>query len=181
MNIQDTLNNLKAIGDEVKALQAKAKKARTEAMEPFLQALADSGKVSLIVIRGYTPGFNDGEPCEHSSDFYVNIEEIANEEILGYGFEGLPFDTEWLEDIPSTKKYVAGRGYEPIVEGLMEAEKICAEHGHIWYTPDEEIISAISSVIYETIEEDFGTDYWVIFTLENGKMVRYEGHYDCGH
>lgn len=177
MNIQDTLNNLKQIGNEVQELQRKAKEARKAALEPFLEALAASGEVSIITVRGSTPAFNDGEPCEHGADFWVNVDQHSGDEIdmtddLGELFEN-------LEDhkVYNREK----RQYEEIPDALEKNRKLCAEHGHVFDKPSDEIMQAISAVIYDSIEEDFGTDYYVTFILKDGKFVRDEGDYDCGY
>ena len=61
--VGSTLADILAINTDVEALLASAAEKRKATVQPFLEALAASGEVSIIVIRGYTPGFNDGEPC----------------------------------------------------------------------------------------------------------------------
>lgn len=169
MNIQDTLNNLKAIGDEVAELQRKAKEARKAALEPFLDELAKSGTVSIITVRGYTPSFNDGEPCEHCADWLVNIQDHAAEE------RDLTGELEELFDA------LQGSSWRPTEEDKAANRVICAEHGHVYDEPSKEIMDAIQAVIFDSIEEDYPTDYYVVFTLKDGKFVRDEGDYDCGY
>lgn len=169
MNIQDTLNNLKAISDEVAELQRKAKEARKAALEPFLDELAKSGTVSIITIRGYTPSFNDGEPCEHSASFWVNIKQHAKDEIDQNGE---------LEDVFGA---LQGSSWRPTEKDKAANRAICAEHGHVYDEPSKEIIDAIAAVIFDSIEEDYSTNYYVTFTLKDGKFVREEGDYDCDY
>jgi predicted aconitase len=169
MNIQETLKNLKTIGDEVAELQRKAKEARKAALEPFLASLAESGLVSVITIRGSTPGFNDGEPCEHSADLWVNIKRHAEDEVD---------ETDELGDLFED---LIGSLWRPEPGELEENQKICANSGHVYSEPPAEIMAAISAVIFDSIEEDNGTDYYVTFILKNGKFERHEGEYDCGY
>jgi hypothetical protein len=171
MNVQDTLNNLKTIGNQVIELQRQAKEARKAALEPFLEALAASGAVSIITVRGYTPGFNDGEPCEHSSDFWVNVKQHWHDEIDMTGeFKELFDDLQGI----SWK-------YEHSEEEDAANRQICADQGHVYDQPSDEIKQAIRVVIYDSIEEDYGTDYYVTFILKDGKFERHEGGYDCGY
>lgn len=177
MNIQDTLNNLKTIGNEVVELQRKAKEARKAALEPFLEALAKSGEVSIITVRGYTPSFNDGEPCEHSADFWVNLEQHYGDEIDMTG------DVEeiWDEFQHTYNWNNQTRQRDYIPEAIEHNRKLCAEHGHVYLPPSDEIIQAIKAVIFDSIEEDNGTNYYVSFVLKDGKFVREEGEYDPGY
>lgn len=177
MNIQETMTNLKKIGDEVAELQRKAKEARKAALEPFLDELARSGTVSIITVRGYTPGFNDGEPCEHSANFWVNVVQHWDDEVdetyeLGEIFEELQNTHKWDRE---------NRRRVDLPEAIEANRKLCAEHGHIFDAPSKEIIDAISAVIFDSIEEDYSTNYYVTFTLKDGKFVREEGDYDCGY
>lgn len=175
MNIQDTLNNLKQIGNEVQELQRKAKEARKAALEPFLEALAASGEVSIITVRGSTPAFNDGEPCEHSADFWVNVQQhIENDVDMTSDLEDIE-----VEDYQTWDR--EQRQYRDIPGAIERNTAACAEHGHIYDKPSDEIMQAISAVIFDSIEEDFGTDYYVTFILKDGKFVRDEGDYDCGY
>ncbi len=175
MNIQGTLDYLRSISDEVQELRRKAKDARQAALQPFLDELAKTGLVSLIVVRGYTPVFNDGEPCEHSSDYYVNIEGARD--IL----EDFDFG-DWTDELKHNRVWnPVARTYDDVPEAPEHNRKLCAEHGHVFDTPSEEIMQAIKAVIYDTIEEDFGTNYQVVFLLNDGKFERSDEDYDCGY
>jgi hypothetical protein len=169
MNIQDTLNNLRTIGAEVVELQRKAKEARKAALEPFLEALAASGEVSIITIRGYTPGFNDGEPCEHGADFWVNVNQHWSDEV------------DMTGDLENIFDALQGSTWRPTEEDKAANRAACAELCHVYDAPSVEILEAIQAVIYDSIEEDFGTNYYVAFVLKDGKFERHEGDYDCGY
>lgn len=177
MNITETLANLKTIGNEVVELQRKAKEARKAALEPFLEALAASGEVSIITVRGYTPSFNDGEPCEHSADYWVNLEQHYGDEIDMTG----DLEEIWdeFQDTYNWNNQTRQRDYIP--EAIEHNRKLCAERGHIYDKPSKEIMDAIEAVIFDSIEEDNGTNYYVSFVLKDGKFVREEGEYDPGY
>lgn len=169
MNIEKTLNDLRTIGAEVAELQRKAKEARKAALEPFLDELAKSGTVSIITIYGYTPGFNDGEPCEHTANWLVNIQEHADEE------------RDLTGELKELFEALQGYSWRPTEEDKVANRVICAEHGHVYDRPSKEIMDAIAAVIFASIEEDYSTNYYVTFTLKDGKFVREEGDYDCGY
>lgn len=162
-------------------LREEAKAARKAAVEPFLEALAASGEVSLITIYGWTPAFNDGEPCEHCSDMFVNIEAAWREEVHNRDvgiednipselFEGLRPDRSYRDGVWATDESAEAHN-----------EALCKKHGHIWNSPSNAIIEAISDVLFDTAEEQNGTDYFVTYILKDGKFDVYEGHYDCGY
>jgi hypothetical protein len=106
--VGSTLADILAINTEVETLLASATEKRKAAVQPFLDALAASGEVSIIVIRGYTLGFNDGEPCTHSAESYMNVKSVLGDDVLesledglehrGAGFTGvrlLPIDLQF--------------------------------------------------------------------------------------
>jgi predicted aconitase len=164
-----------AINAKIAVLQEEARAERAKSIEPFLEALAASGEVSVIVIRGYTPGFNDGEPCEHSADVFVNVGELRDNEILEQAGE---FDFEIPEEIETI---LGEMGYSLSDEEKEQAKALCAQHGHVWDQPSKEILDGINSLLFDTAEEEEGTDYYVTYILENGKFVKKSGEYDCGY
>ena len=177
MNLEKTLNDLRNIAAEGQELQRTAKEARKAALQPFLDELAKSGTVSIITLRGYTPGFNDGEPCEHSADFWVNVAQHWGDDVdetheLGKIFEKLQNTYEWDRE---------NRRRVDLPEAIEANRKLCAEHGHVYDAPSSEIVGAIEAVIFNSIEEDYSTNYYVTFMLKDGKFVRDEGDYDCGY
>lgn len=181
--VASSLQNIRDIGENIARLQEEAKQARQAAIEPFLQALADSGEVSLIVVYGYTPGFNDGEPCTHSGDFFVNIQQAKDDDCFDRGIDALEGDDfEWIEELQKESSYnYTTRSYDINSGALAHNEKLCAEHGHVYKAPSDDIIKAISDVIFETCEEENGTDYYVVYALKDGKFERHTGQYECGY
>lgn len=181
--VASSLAGILAINQNIAALVEEAKTKRKEAMQPFLDALAASGQVSVIYMRGYTPGFNDGEPCEHSADFWVNLQQLhENDELedLGDNF-GLELDLGEDEGFQGEKTWSHGVGYQT-VPGAAEANlALATKLGHVWAPPSTEILSAIDTLIFTTVEEEEGTDYWVSYILEDGKFVRRSGEYECGY
>jgi hypothetical protein len=179
--VQSSLAGILGINENIARLQEEAKVARKAAIEPFLDALAASGEVSLIVVRGSTPGFNDGEPCEHSADMYVNIKSAVSEDLhdndLGFELpeelvEGLKKESTWDR---------VARDY--IVDHTAFAANValCKEHGHVYSEPSADIMKALTAVIFDTAEEENDTNYFVTYVLKDGKFEVTTGEYDCGY
>lgn len=168
--VAKSLTEISAIGDNIAALAEQAKQARLDAMKPFLDVLAKSGLVSIITVRGSTPGFNDGEPCEHSYETFVNIADHANEEI----------DTKYIKDAKDfygtlESKYTDEEGWE-------ERNRVkCAAIGHIYDQPEKKVVDAIETLITETVDNDNGTDYQVTCVLKDGAFEVHTDSYDCGY
>lgn len=179
--VQSSLAGILGINENIARLQAEAKVARKAAIEPFLEALAASGEVSLIVVRGSTPGFNDGEPCEHSADMFVNVKS-AKEEDLHDGDLGFELPEELIEGLADEVSYEKPSYKRVINEGALAANvALCKEHGHVYAEPSAEVMKALRAVIFDTAEEENGTNYYVSYVLKDGKFEVDTGHYDCGY
>ena len=183
--VAKSMADILAVNTRVEEMLEEAKKTRLAAVEPFLEALAASGEVSLILIRGYTPGFNDGEPCEHSADFQVNLKQATEEEWIGPDSDGdfnVGLDDEFWEVFREERRYDSTVGRYVDDPGAAQANReLCAKFGHVYDRPKQEIINAIDTLIFTTEDEQMGTDYWVSYTLKDGKFVREDGDYDCGY
>lgn len=150
------------IAETTKAIQA-AKEAYSnalkEAVEPTLNHISKEygEQLNIITLIGYTPGFNDGEPCTHSSDWGV-----------GYGFladHGLEDSMEeWFED-------EEGEVQEELIEELMNKD----------VEVPQEVKDFISQVLDPYFEEKLETDYRVTVFFENGTYRIEEEDYDCGY
>lgn len=180
--VENSLSNIRGINANIVRLQEEAKAARQAAIEPFLEALAASGTVSLIVVWGYTPGFNDGEPCEHSYSYAVNIQDAKSEDLFERGSMGLGDLEELGGGLKSERQWSSAKGgYEEFPNAIADNIALCEAHGHIWAKPDAEIMRAINEVIIQTAEEENGTDYYVSYILKDGKFEVVRGDYDCGY
>ncbi|SCW95366.1 hypothetical protein [Ancylobacter rudongensis] len=164
--VADSLASILAINTKIERLNEEAKTERQKALAPFLEALAKSGEVSAIIVRGYTPGFNDGEPCEHSADVFVNIEEIYGEDLQ---------DTDAGGNLPEEL-------FEELSYGSADANReLCTKFGHVYDKPSAEIMNAIRTLIFATAEEENSTNYFLSYVLKDGKFEIASGEYDCGY
>lgn len=178
--IATSLASINAINERITRLQEEAKLERQKALEPFLAELAASGEVSLIVVRGYTPGFNDGEPCTHGADVYINISDIVHEGIADSIGLDLPENLE--DEILYEKRWNSETRNYDIDEGILKRNReVCAAIGHVYDKPSAEIVGAINALIFETAEEENETDYYVAYVLKDGKFEMTSGDYECGY
>lgn len=129
-------------------------KAVQDAMEPGLKYIAEKygNDLGIITILGWTPGFNDGEPCEHTTDHMFGYSELCN-----YGLEYLIDD--WLED------------NEDLAEELKEKR----------VKVQTEVSEFVSKVLDPLFEKKHGTDYRIHIIFENGTYRIEEAEYDCGY
>jgi hypothetical protein len=153
-NMKDIMNK---IAEATKAIQAAKKAYNTalkEAVDPTLKHIAEhyGEQLDIITIIGSTPVFNDGEPCEHSTDWGVGYGWLVN-----YGIEYLMDD--WFED------------QEELIEALLEKD----------VAVPTEVNTFIREVLDPFFEEKLDTNYRVHIIFENGTYRLEENEYDCGY
>lgn len=169
------IEEINSIGADIARLTEEAKRKRFDALIPALDAITASGEVSVIVIRGYTPGFNDGEPCKHSADAFVNImEAIKFLDEVGE-FEGIP------KKMADSLVDILDASYACDPAKVEENEKICREYGHIYKAPSDSIQSIIYNIIFPVVEDENDTDYYVLYLFKDGAWSIKKGEYDCGY
>lgn len=178
------------LGADINDLYAQAEQSRKAAVQPLLQHLAASGAVSLIFVRGYTPGFNDGEPCTHSHECWVNIEALTDiyserddddEDKDAERDDGLD-NLGFMKDIQADSHYDRQkRSQHANLAARAHNRELCSKHGHVYDSPPDEVISAIEAILAATLDEDLDTDYWASYTLVNGAFVRDQGSYNVGY
>lgn len=139
--------------------EAKDKYAQSikDAIEPGLKYIAETygDELGVITILGWTPGFNDGEPCEHSTEHLYGYRELSN-----FGLEHLV--EEWFEGVDNA---------EDKIEELFEKA----------VTPAKEVREFVSNALENWADEKHGTDYRVHFIFENGNYRIEKDDYDCGY
>lgn len=120
--------------------------------------------MNKIVVKGYTPGFNDGEPCTHSSETYYNkrydFGELAEYEIYGLA--------EFLN---------APRNF--IDEELYEWEEI--NNVNTYSDEDEEKVQELCNILDYIIEQIYDTNYIVFVDLTLDEDFIKVEDYDCGY
>lgn len=105
-----------------------------------------------VCIWGYTPGFNDGDPCYHSGYWYIR-------------WKGLRSECDYFE-------------LENVVKGY--ARKIAGYDEGAPVDVPPKLISALD-MMSQYFEYDFGTNNVMIFARQDGKVNFYSCDYDCGY
>lgn len=137
-------------------------------MEEIRQAMADCAKKDLvalfgffpelndIVLRGYTPGFNDGDPCTHSMlDPFINGQDK-------YG------DTPHSRYDEDEDEDEDEEGEAAVVVEMDEA--------------DRKIIAKILGGMTDAIEALYDTNFEVTVSRQaDGTVTVKKDYYDCGH
>lgn len=83
MSVRDSEGNdikslLKQYEQVNKELNKQIKENGNEFVEALFQEIFDQHEgLNFVLIRGYTPGFNDGEPCTHSQNTFVGANDYG--------------------------------------------------------------------------------------------------------
>ena len=140
---------------QLKQLRKEINNILDRGIAQFLLPYSDSEEPLYIYIQGYTPSFNDGDPCTHNSYVY-SPEEIIEGEILEY-------NEDLFGDIDE-EQLKASRPYPTDKDGRTLSDF-------------NEAVEAVE----EALEFKYGTDYHVLITLQNGNVTYVRDHYDCGY
>jgi len=164
MKFKDVRNMLRNLGAEfnhmkkAKDLIAKLKEFEAEIdaildrkIEEFLEDYKDSENPLLIYVQGYTPLWNDGEACEHWSEYGVGVEKLIREEWL---FNSDDFFKDYISNIEDLD-------YDSDVEDI---EGTFAE-------PDDEVEEIVKELILPALEKKYGTDYQALIVCHQGKIT----------
>lgn len=117
--------------------------------------------LNKIIIQGYTPSFNDGDPCEHWSTAYFANEDLS--EVVEWESHN-----EWL-GIPDDLDYDE-------MMGFIEQHPINT-YDKIQSTAITHIISDLEVLM----EEKYDTNFVITIDLTGETPVLKKSHYDCGY
>lgn len=175
----DIVKDLKTMAANIAKIEAEARKMREDAVIPFLDQLAALGTVSVITIRGSTPGFNDGEPCVHSQDIFVNGQgHFDGYDLIDEGGWAADLEEDFVPEYHYNSE-TRTQDHNPVA---LEANRAgAASIGHIWDLPDQGISSAIEMILGPHFDQLYDTNYYVQITFKDGKPIVDNGHYDCGY
>lgn len=134
--------------------EEKARKAmvKAEVLSIMARLINDLPGVTSIEVCGYTPGFNDGDPCRHSQmDPNVN------------GITSVEYDD---------RRYCSSnRNFNPsnYPDEMVDDDTY-------------NLITSICNGMSDMFEDAFDTDFSVTVSRdENGNFTHEVGHYDCGY
>lgn len=64
---------LKKIKQQCEEFEARIEAEREKFLKELLEELNNNENIKFFMIKGWTPSFNDGEPCEHTTDVYIGL------------------------------------------------------------------------------------------------------------
>lgn len=148
-DILDYYNESNHKMQEIRQAMAGRVKADIVALFDFFPALNE------IVLRGYTPGFNDGEPCTHSMEEpYLNGRNNCGDTMRSR-YESDDEDEEGDEN-------------DRQVDALSK--------------PDRKVIAKILGGMTDAIGFLYDTNFEVTATRKaDGSVTVEKGYYDCGY
>lgn len=156
-NIKELLQQYEQVNAELnKQIQENGK----EFISSVFQEVFDNNPgLKFVYILGWTPGFNDGEPCTHSQETFVGSSYYATwREKDYYDFEEREMYEEFDTDEDNPANHI---------------NKECK-------TLDS--VASQLAVYDEIIERVFDTNFELKISLDkNGKVQVDQDYYDCGY
>ncbi len=151
--------------------------ATTHKDEIFAEGLAGAFSVNpdikAILINGYTPGFNDGDPCVHTQYSIIEADELKehvrdSEEMTAFL---LGFESEEAMELEMEEKDL---DIEEVLEGL--------DLGDFSYEIYREVDSHLEG-LEDILHEVMGTDWQILAVrLQDGTIKTMTNeYYDCGY
>lgn len=164
------MSDIKTLLKQYEEINAELNKQISENGKQFLesvfQEIFDQNEgLKLIYIVGWTPSFNDGEPCTHSQESYVGARHFWNylgEDNISYDFD----DRELYEEFE--------------VEFDEDGNTVLSHINSECKTLDE--VAKQVAAYEELVERVYETNFVIKVTLnDNGKVVLDHDWYDCGY
>jgi hypothetical protein len=148
------MNILNETTNAIRQAYADYTKAVEDAMAPGLEYIAKNygENLGLIAIVGQTPSFNDGDPCEHSTDFAFGYADLEN-----WGLEH--YLDDWFEDQPEE------------IEAIYNKKVVVPA----------EVKEFVTTALDPYFESKLHTNYFIAIRFENGTYEIIEDEYDCGY
>lgn len=136
-------------------------------------AFAVNPDIKAILINGYTPGFNDGDPCTHTQYSIIDSEEIKDHvsdssEMIAFL---LGFESEEAMDIEIQEKDL---DVDEVLEGL--------DLGDFPYEISREVDSHLEG-LEDVLHEVMGTDWQILAVRQADGSIKTmtNEYYDCGY
>ncbi len=165
-------DKLKAINATIKAAMADADKLAKDAVAEVAKSVFDAHpKVKSFTLVGYTPSFNDGDPCTFGF-------ETSAHSINGYGNPSCGEDFGKQEgDKPEDADWDDGRRYDAAKREVVQH----AEPG--WAAAaNKSIREAFGLFTEDQIERLFGSNFRLDCSIQSDGGVKVEKEeYDCGY
>lgn len=139
------------------------KNCTLETATEILKGLFKEADLDILLFIGYTPGFNDGDPCEHSSYTVTDSEEIYENEsmydITDYDYEDHKYKAEIQSESFIINKTYNSKSYE---ERVVHREEL-------------DLVNFIFDKLYHT-------NYQVeVYINKDDEIVVEQSEYYCGY
>lgn len=140
------------------------KSVTTEFLEECVKELGEKHGDFAIIIRGYTPSFNDGEPCEHSTSYSLCIgsRKSSYNSYVWFNYD----DCEATEDDSYIELLEINTETMTSINSKFE--------GNIEFLAD-------MSLLEDVVSEALHTNYEVKIKYKGGEIVFEQDDYDCGY
>jgi hypothetical protein len=140
---------------------------KRELLKSLVDELAKIEGFNKLIIKGYTPGFNDGDACTHSSDtYYVCTQKRYN-------------------DFGELSEYGIGISYFLTGDDEIEDEDLRDWEGfdsiNTYSEEDSESVDYLVGYIDYLVEEIHYTNYIVYVDLTGDEPKITEDDYYCGY
>lgn len=141
--------------------------------ECLASAFKVNSDIKAILIKGYTPGFNDGEPCTHTQYTVIDgtdiVESVSENDELSAFILGYDSYEEMEDDLEE--------------KGLDRDEALAnLELPGFGYQISREVDSGMESM-NDVLEEVMGTNWCILAVLNDDGEVKtvVDEYYDCGY
>ena len=158
---------------ELKSKVEEFEKAQSSNVATVVEYVMRSNDINYFAAVGYTPSFNDGDPCTYSFD---TADDYFDSEIEDYKEDSLDISVEeYVSNLDSGGEYAKEAAVAYIAEAIKGgwASKEAKEYN--------EKVSVFSD--YEEIfrgDNDYGQKYFG-FIDSNNKFHFYQEEYECGY
>lgn len=143
------------IQKNIEDIRSQYQKERDIIKQELLQEIKSFEGFDCIFIRGWTPGFNDGEPCLHSDEYAISPSEIG---------------ALFLSDNEASEE-------ELEQEELLFNQNLSEDELEV-------VRLFVDQFLLEEVEDIHGTDYDVKFYLNESEPLGYSldhDDYECGY
>lgn len=149
---------VEAMTAKIKQLQEDLRKEQerviNEELGAILADLCRDMNLPGVYLYGYTPGFNDGDPCVHSQS---TGEWYEGEDTL----HGAHFEDEEQEKVAEASNKALGE----------------------WRSEARTTIEGLFEPLEDALQAAFGTDWWLLWTYDEvaHRVDLSRGYYECGY
>ena len=169
MNLFEKFKVLKEVSDDASFnLDKFTQDNKKELINVVANELKQIPGINKIIIKGYTPGFNDGDACTHSSEPYYSCTQRS----------------QW-NDFSELAEYGIGIAYF-LSNGEIEDDEDLHEWDgfdsiNTYAVEDEDKVSELVGYLEYLIEETYYTNYIVYIDLTGDEPTVDQEEYYCGY